>query len=183
MDLVHLRQFGEKALDKLAEIGDPIPNIPSFPIKRVPHERNNEIFTFSYTFSYEEILRSESSSTYGLESPEFLDKTSEVKWKVKVYFQKCSQKPEYRYLNIYLYRNSEGGSQADREDTEFAKELFAQIEKDDNTSDSTVISCCHMNDNTRNYGGGLGSIVFMAISSLQGKHTIAIGVAIYTKPK
>ena len=183
IDLIHLRQFGEKALDKLVEIDNRIPNLTSYPYMRVPHGRNNEIFTFSYTFSYAQTLLSQYTCGNGVESPEFVDKTSKVKWKVKVYFRGCSQKVYDKYVSIYLFRNSEGASQVEREDSEFAKEIFARIEKDDSTSDSTVISHGSMFDNTQNYGRGREHKEFMPISILEGKHTIDISVAIYTKPK
>ena len=176
IDLVHLRQFGEKALDKLVGMENTIPNIPTFPYERVPRKRKNEVFTFSHTFSDVQTLISSSGSECGRRSPQFLDETGQVKWQLLVYFRGYDQKTRDRYVSVSLHRDSECGEQY----LEHGLELFAEIERGHSTSDSVVIS-------RRNPRWLTPKIMvaqkFMPISFLQRKHKIEVGVAIYRKHK
>ena len=181
VDLVQPRQLGEEALDKLAEMNNPIPNLPTLPYSRAPHERNNEIFTFSYEFSCEQTLISQSSWATAMESPEFVDKKSKMKWKLYVYFRGYCQHSFDKYVSIALSRNpTKASNTSKQEDLEFAVELFADIENEDSTSNSTVVSHHYVNANRRNYSRkSYGIKNFMPISFIQGKRSIVIGAAIY----
>ena len=181
-DLIHLRKFGDKSLDKLLEMSNSIPNLSTLPYDRVPHGRDNEIFTFSYTFYDVQSLLGQSSGTYGRKSLEFIDGTGVVKWHLLVYFRGQTREVRDEYVSVYLYRNSEDVYE---EDMEFGSELFAEIEKHNSPSDSNLISAYDMNDRTQKYGkgAGYGYAKFLPISSLQGNRTITFGANIYTKPK
>ncbi len=48
MNLPHVREFGEKAVEKLTQSDLSEPSIPLALFDRVPHRRNDMLFTFSY---------------------------------------------------------------------------------------------------------------------------------------
>ena len=186
VDLVHIRQLVEKCMDKLLKFGNPIPNVPITPRFRVPHGRKDEIFSFSYCFSDVQTFISPTSPISPHVSPEFVDKSGKVKWRVEVHFRGYNEETRDKYLSCLLLRNPALITKEDREkDIEFSKELFAEIVQDDGTSDLMDIPNYTSEDVTRKYSGDLvlGFPDFVPTSSLQGKDTIIVGAAIYSKPK
>ena len=180
IDLVHVRQFGEKALDRLLELSDPIPSPYSriLPYKRMPIARNTKIFSFSYTFC--DVQRLISSATEVRKSPKFLDEPRQVKWSLHVYFRGYSSEDLDNYVSVFLHRDSGGVSNAGgEEDMEFGFELVAEVE-DDCALDTAFFSYINMKYKTSQRRG---SRKLVPISSLRGKFTLLIGATIYAKPE
>ncbi len=178
IEMKQICKFGETAIEKLVQLHNSIPNIPVPSYERVPHGRNDVLFTFSYRFhNVQDLMRSEGFH----DSPEFADQFSMGKWSVKVYFRGYHAEVRDKYASCYLYRRSEDS--AGSEPSKFGRQIFldfgnSRVEHKEKLYYSSLVQ-----DDTWRYieGQGWGSSRLAPVSAFSGKNEVTVGVIIYFK--
>ena len=178
--LGHLQQLGERAMEKLLEFDNSVANVPILPCDRVPHGRDDQLFTFSARFS---CLHAD--LTFNQESALFVEKSGKAKWKINLNRQDRYGGTHNSHLACYLTRSANKSCVDDN--VECSTELFVVIEKGDDDvckSTSAVFSKCEMNASLTTYATKRrGYTDLVPISVFEGKKHFLAGAAIYTKSK
>ncbi len=171
MDLSHVREFGEKAVEKLILSDISKPSIPVALHKRVLHYRNDMVFTFSHRF---DTLQMRTGLQRSMRSRWFQDKRCNVMWSAEVWVREKIANEQCGYLNIYLYRRS--GLFGEREESEFSHLIYVEVGNRETFSRATNTN------NTRSVQGGKTHDI-VPLSVLEGEDTINVGVVIYFQAK
>ncbi len=176
--MIHVRKFSEKVFAKLVQFHNSIPNIPIALHKRVPHGRNDVLFTFSHRFhGVQALIGSDGPIEYQL-SPEFADQFSKSKWSLRVYFRGDSEEVRDKYASCFLQRTTKGSAKEERRT--FGTQIFMDFGNDSDESKPKVYSRSEVENRQSHTGiGVLGYSRFAPLAAFSGKNTVTVGVLFY----
>ena len=101
MDLPHLRELGEKVFERLVQSDISKSSIPAALLKRVPHQRNEFLFTFLHRFF---VMRLRPDYPQTMRSPWFRDERFNAIWPVEARPRERRFSQRCQYLSIFLHR-------------------------------------------------------------------------------
>ncbi len=181
IEMTHVSKFSERTVDKLVQLHNGVPNIPVALYERIPHGRNDVLFTFSHRFHNVQVLRGWNATTGYQVSPKFADQFGKSKWSLRVYFRGYNEEVRDKYASCFLNRTAEGS--ATEENRTFGRQIFMDFGNICDEPKPKVYSDCYELDNTRKYsdGQGWGTFKFAPSSAFSGKDTVTVGVIIYFK--
>ncbi len=178
IELVPVRKFGEKVVEKLLELDNDIPNISMELYARILHGRNDLLFTFSHRF------HAPQGANDRQVSPEFADPFSKGKWRLRLDFPGVRRGLHDESAWCFLHRTSENS--AAEEHIMFTKQSFVDFGNSSNELERMVYSRCTERNDTRWDTGSdapaRGTVELIPSSVFFEKNTVRVGVIIYFKP-
>ncbi len=180
IDMTSVWKFSEKTFDKLVELRNSNPNIPIALYDRIPHGRNDVLFTFSHRFhGVQALIGSDAPVEYQL-SPEFSDKFCKSKWSLRVYFRGNREENRDKYASCYLQRAAEAS--AEEEQGTFGLHIFMDFGSTSDEPEPKVYSRSEV-ENIQKYidGKWWGYHDLAPSSAFSGKNSVTVGVLLYFK--
>ncbi len=172
IDMSCVWKFSKKIIDKLVQFNNSVPNIPVALYDRIPHGRNDGLFTFSHRIhGVQALIGSDGLKGYEL-SPEFADQFSKSKCSLRVYFRGVREEDRDKYVSCFLRRTTEAS--ANEEHRTFGRQLFMDLGNISDESKPKVYSHSVV-ENTLKYSDGKAWGVFAPSSAFSGRTQLRSG--------